>query len=529
MNGTPSIRRLPNHLIDQIKAGEVVDGPASILKELIENSIDANATRIEIQLENGGMDLISIQDNGDGITFGEMPTAFQRHTTSKLRKFEDVYNLHSFGFRGEALAAISSVSRVSCSSIPVKGVGGKIVLHGGEVIGHHEFKSAKQGLCLYIRDLFYNTPVRLDFLRSKRSQKNALFRVLYAFILSNPKVHFSIRYDDEEKQVFGPYNKLADCFFRFMPKNNAPFLNIQGEYQNHKISGLIFTKSARASFKKFQFFFVNNRLFNDRALYASLVKSMEDVWPVGESGAFCLFLTIPHNLVDINIHPRKSEVRFLHPSIMFSLLQASVKKQVEKSSTPVKLSLKGDIEETFTSPKKEKFAQVLGEQIMRMIRPTKDFFIFEHGGLYHLVNIPSLLKHYLLLNLCPVEEKEITPLLISEAYPMPRFFHQKRSNELKSLGFLLESEGDKTLLLKSVPEKLMDISVRAFFGDILKLLGAYPEKTVKEAIKDHGFVENDVDFSLSQLQVMIRPFISDTLKYPFIKTLTQEVLYRVTM
>ena len=150
------IQLLPEHLIDQIKAGEVIERPASLLKELIENSIDAQATEIEIMVKDNGLELISIQDNGSGITFEDLPYAFCRHATSKITSFEDIYKLSNFGFRGEALAAISSISRLTCTSFPSEKPtnGGKIEIHGGDQKFIIPVKGSKQGTSFFIRDLF---------------------------------------------------------------------------------------------------------------------------------------------------------------------------------------------------------------------------------------------------------------------------------------------------------------------------------------------------------------------------------------
>jgi len=169
---TPSnIKLLPEHLIDQIKAGEVIERPASIVKEVIENAIDAGATQIDVHIENNGMDLISIKDNGHGMSIDDLPYAFCRHATSKISRFEDIYSLHSFGFRGEALASLASVGRVSCVSVPRANTenGGKIEIHGGKEISRVPYKGGAPGTSLYVKDLFFNTPVRMKFIRSSSS------------------------------------------------------------------------------------------------------------------------------------------------------------------------------------------------------------------------------------------------------------------------------------------------------------------------------------------------------------------------
>jgi len=191
----PSIEILPEHIIDQIKAGEVLERPASLIKELIENSLDAGSTEIHLHLIENGMDLLSIEDNGHGMTFKNLPYAFLRHATSKLKTFEDIYRLHSFGFRGEALASVASSARLTCTTQPqdLSLEGGKITINGGHTELLIAQRSSTPGTSIFIKDLFFNTPARLKFIKSKTSEKSALKKIIYSFVLSNPQVTFTIK------------------------------------------------------------------------------------------------------------------------------------------------------------------------------------------------------------------------------------------------------------------------------------------------------------------------------------------------
>ncbi len=208
-----NIELLPAHIIDQIKAGEVLERPAALLKELIENSIDAGSSEIHIQIIDNGLTLLSIEDNGCGMNFDNLPKAFLRHATSKLKNFEDLYQLQTFGFRGEALASVASSARVTCISQPenLTESGGKIIINGG----HQELltpqKQGQKGTSLYIKDLFFNTPVRLKFIKSKTSEKAHLKKMIYSFIFSHPEIIFSVKFDDKEKEI---YKKLPPQEFK---------------------------------------------------------------------------------------------------------------------------------------------------------------------------------------------------------------------------------------------------------------------------------------------------------------------------
>ena len=216
------IKFLPEHLIDQIKAGEIAEGPAAILKELLENSIDAKAQTIRVNIVNNGLDVIHIEDDGIGMTMEELPRAFSRHATSKLDSFEKLYSLLTYGFRGEALASVASISRITCSSVPREDplAGGVLEISGGvqnKVLPYR--RDGSSGTAITVCDLFYNTPARLKFIRGKNAERNALKRVIYSTVLANPTVAFSFRWDGKERENFAAakeeeeIRRVAQVFF----------------------------------------------------------------------------------------------------------------------------------------------------------------------------------------------------------------------------------------------------------------------------------------------------------------------------
>ena len=208
MTATPArnpIRLLPEHLIDQIKAGEVIERPANVLKELLENALDAGATQIDIEIKDNGLTLLRVSDNGSGIPASELAVAFGRHATSKINRFEDLYRLSSFGFRGEALPSIASVARLECVSWTKESkTGASLRFEGGmqgEVLSVN--KSGKDhGTIMTVQDLFFNTPARLKFLQSATSEKNWLKKFFYAFAITYPTVGFSLQWDQDERLIY---------------------------------------------------------------------------------------------------------------------------------------------------------------------------------------------------------------------------------------------------------------------------------------------------------------------------------------
>ncbi|EQC51379.1 DNA mismatch repair endonuclease MutL, partial [Bacteriovorax sp. DB6_IX] len=331
------INLLPEHLIDQIKAGEVVERPANVLKELLENSIDAGASEVKITLKENGLDLIAIEDNGNGMYYEELPYAFCRHATSKINSFEDIYKLNTFGFRGEALASISSVSRISCHSAPQDDLeqGGKLIIHGAQTVEHAYYKPSKSGTSLYVKDLFYNTPVRLKFVKSKISEKNALKRIINAFLISYPHVKFFVTWDDKDREIYPPFSmeEKAKRITNVIGPKKTPInlMEANNSYLNNSIRCFVSKESSKGNAGKHHYLFVNNRLFTDKKIHQIIIRNMEKYWNFGETGHYIIELTVPEHEIDVNVHPNKTLIKFLKANEVFSLISASIKKLISEN------------------------------------------------------------------------------------------------------------------------------------------------------------------------------------------------------
>lgn len=331
MNNFSPIRLLPEHLIDQIKAGEVVERPAALIKEILENSIDAGSKHLDLHIVDNGLNLISLVDDGEGMHFEDLPYAFARHATSKIVDYSDLFKLSSYGFRGEALASIASISRLSCTSAKSDGHGGKIEINGSETISHTRVEGRKKGTSLFVRDLFYNTPARLKFVKSKTSEKNALKRTIDAFILTAKHCAFSIQFDDQDKKIYpactdnNQFLKRVERVF-FKRKNSTGSLIYEGshEFEGHKLVLHISTSSLAGTSGKQQFLFANDRLFNDKRIHQIISKSLPNLWG-NDSGHYACFLTTPSDQIDVNVHPNKIEVKFMREDVIFALLKSTLK------------------------------------------------------------------------------------------------------------------------------------------------------------------------------------------------------------
>ena len=338
---TTSIRPLPGYLIDQIKAGEVIERPASLIKEILENSLDAHGKTVNLTIEKGGLDLIAIEDDGHGMSYEDLPFAFERHSTSKISKFEDLYQLHSFGFRGEALASISSVSRLKCTTRPLSGgSGGQITIEGGKRLSLLPLSphTGRFGTFLAIRDLFYNTPARLKFTKSKTVEKVAIKKVLFSFLINHPEVAFTIKWDDREKEVYPALSKgqiekrIRQIFFTKKSSRNSSdssLLEVHHSFGHYFVHGYVSSQSSPGHSNKNQFLSVNGRTFTCRSLHTAVLRAMPPLWPEGHTGPYAICLTVPKNEMDVNVHPNKMQVKFEDNALLFSLITMAIKNALE--------------------------------------------------------------------------------------------------------------------------------------------------------------------------------------------------------
>lgn len=325
-----SIRLLPSNLVNQIAAGEVVERPASVVKELVENAIDAGATNIEVRLVDGGKSLITITDNGKGMSAEDLQVAVERHATSKLPD-DNLFNINFLGFRGEALPSIASVARLSIVS-RTKGADSawKIEVNGGEKsnvlpAAHNE------GTRIEVRDLFFATPARLKFLKTASAEAAQCHDVLQRIALANPSVAFSL-YDNDKKKISLPVcngdlfeaqlERVAAVLGREFGENS---IRIEAERESVKISGYISLPTLNKANSLSQFLFVNNRPVRDKLLLGALRGAYQDVLASGRYPMCALFFDVDPKYVDVNVHPAKAEVRFYDNALVRGLMIGAIR------------------------------------------------------------------------------------------------------------------------------------------------------------------------------------------------------------
>lgn len=509
------IEILPEHIIDQIKAGEVLERPASLIKELIENSLDAQSTEINIHLIENGLDLLSIEDNGHGMSFTNLPYAFLRHATSKLKSFEDLYKLQSFGFRGEALASVAASARLTCTSQPsaLNDQGGKIIINGGAQELLIPYRSSTHGTSLYIKDLFYNTPARLKFIKSKTSEKSSLKKMFYAFVLSHPQTMFSIKWDEKEREIFKAISSIEETakrveqvFFSKLSKNAE--VNIWHSTEEYTTESSIykvevfFTPSTHTTPQfRHHYLFANNRLFQDKSLHQSVLRTLEPVWRFGESGHYMVKITIPPMDLDVNVHPNKTQIKFLKSDIIYSLLVTSLRNALKNYGNAHPLqsareSIKAD--QFFSREENQSFdlqnmnsnhfndlssvkttGQILEQHcVLGYIAPST--LLLKLDDKFYISDIKKLMAVFITSSLREfIEKEEIAgPLLISEPFSINRGKIDTHFEDLKNLGFDLDRLNNEVIALRTLPRFISQGISRDIINCLIKYFCQNKVKTI---------------------------------------------------
>ncbi len=323
-----AIHRLPEYLINRLKAGEIVERPASLLKELLENSLDAWADEIIITINDGGKNLISVQDNGTGIELSDMDLLFERYATSKINGEQDLYNLQSYGFRGEALASIAEVSKTSViSKTTYAEIGSKLTKVGSELILKHQPVGFEHGTIVTVEDLFYNVPARLKFLKSSQTEFFYCYNYFVDVALYHHDKHFVFK--KNEKIVFD-LPPTDDIFTRiqdvFKKDRSANLKDITYQDENISLTGLVSDAQLRFWSAEHTRIYVNSRPIQDKIIKKALMDAYHRQISPGEYPFALLMIESTPGMVDVNVHPRKLEVKFADPGKMYDIIFHTVQK-----------------------------------------------------------------------------------------------------------------------------------------------------------------------------------------------------------
>ncbi len=509
------IRQLPNILINQIAAGEVVERPASVVKELVENALDAGAKRVDIELEEGGVRLIRIRDDGGGIAEAELPLAIQRHATSKISSLEDLEEVSTLGFRGEALPSIASVSHFSISSKTANQANGaRIEITGGEVHGVVPHPHP-QGTTIEVRDLFFNVPARRKFMKAERTELNHIEDWLRSLALAKPLVELRISHNGKLIKHYRPNQDLAEHHQRITEALSESFteqsIAIDHSGAGLSLQGWVGLPTASRSSADQQFFYVNGRAIKDRLVAHAVRQAYSDVLFHGRHPSFVLFLTLDPRRVDVNVHPAKHEVRFrdgrlVHDFIYRTLHEAlagaragAVASRVEtigsyalNDSAPTQSGLGLPVRETpanYLSQYASLYrAPSSSSEPMRIpvadesVAPPLGFALAQLHGIFILseneqglilVDMHAAHERITYERLKAAKDAEgirsqtlLVPLAISVSEREADIAEQHHQ-ALAELGFELRRSGPQALSIRAVPTLLADLDPKAIVLDVL--------------------------------------------------------------
>ena len=359
----PHIQQLESHVADLIAAGEVVERPASVVKELVENAIDAGATAVAVEIRRGGMGMIRVTDNGCGIAPAELPTAFLRHATSKLRTEADLGRIGTLGFRGEALAAISAVSRVDILTRQTGAAeGAALHLEGGE-LGQVEAAGAPEGTTITVRDLFYNTPARLKFMRRDSAETAAVNGLMQHLALSHPDISFKFIKDGAEALLTPGDGRLESAVYAALGRDFARGLvPVSGSGGDVSVTGFVTAPLMGRGSRSMQVFFVNGRFIKSQLLTAALEEGYRNQIMKGRFPGCVLAVTLPVTAVDVNVHPAKTQVKFAREHDVFDAVYHTVLDALDKTGAPAAVPAK---EPPLAAASRQDFFQTMDAKTFR--------------------------------------------------------------------------------------------------------------------------------------------------------------------
>ena len=369
----PKIIQLSPHIANLIAAGEVVERPASVVKELLENAVDAGASKVTIEIRDGGMTFLRVTDNGCGMAAEDARTAFKRHATSKLRTEEDLAAIGTMGFRGEALAAIASVSRIDLLTKTAGSISGvSLHLEAGEILEESE-AGCPDGTTIIIRDLFYNTPARMKFMKSDTVEGSRVTAAVQLQALAHPEVAFQFLRDGKQVLSTPGNGGLEAAVYCVYGRDAGRMVTVESRWENFSLTGYVSKPTDARPSRNLQTFFVNNRPVKSKLLISALEEAYRNQIMVGKFPACVLHLNVPAASVDVNVHPAKTEVKFLSEKAVFDCVHYGVLGALNKQTDRPQVQFKQNT--TITPPPVKPAAPVIpAAPAVKAAAPKKENF-----------------------------------------------------------------------------------------------------------------------------------------------------------
>ena len=462
----PKIIQLSQHVANLIAAGEVVERPASVVKELLENAVDAGASKITIEIRDGGMTFLRVTDNGCGMAPEDAKTAFLRHATSKLRTEEDLAAISTMGFRGEALAAIASVSRIDLlTKTPSSIVGTSLHLEAGEITEETE-AGCPDGTTIIIRDLFYNTPARMKFMKSDTVEGGRVAAAVQMQALAHPEVAITFLRDGKQILSTPGSGSLQEAVYCVYGREMKQMTEVASRWENYSLTGFVSKPTDARPSRALQTFFVNDRPVKSKLLVAALEEAYRNQIMVGKFPACVLHLRLPANAVDVNVHPAKTEVKFLSEKAVFDCVHYGVlaalnkqpdRPQVQFKPAPVPAQPPKPVAAPTMPPaKKEPFFRTMTTEEYKTFssaikdtpQPRKEtaaatvFAVQQQLNLRETVITPAVMP--VIPPAVPVPVVEEEP--VQEAIPMPAQIPWRMVGELYN-SYIIVEQGEEAFLI----------------------------------------------------------------------------------
>ncbi|MBU1026932.1 MAG: DNA mismatch repair endonuclease MutL [Candidatus Margulisbacteria bacterium] len=529
------IKILPEDLINKIAAGEVVERPASVVKELIENSIDAGATQIKVEIQSAGRKLIRVSDNGHGMTKDEVKLSIERHTTSKINKLDDLFNIQSLGFRGEALPSIASVSVLEIRSKADKSDAGCLLLvEGGKTIKQGEI-GCPVGTTISVKDLFFNTPARKKFLKSPATEMGHIGNIISMYALVNPQIAFEFVSDGKPLLITSGSGQLLDAVVSIYGADIAKGLvKVEHEFASGKISGYISQPTLSRIDKSYENFFVNKRYVRNFLLNRALEDAYRTLIPNSRYPIAILFIEINPKQVDVNVHPAKREIKFVKTQEVMEAIRSAVSKNLETKPANPSTELGASPSTKQWQPEmaeilfpvagdglqvtsEEIHIEIDAEQPLTPLYQFKNTYIICTDG-QELVLIDQHAAHERILYdelRTQSTEHRAQELLIPETIetnPKEMLVLQENLDYLKNMGFDLEEFGNNSFILRSVPALASKGSPKQLLTDILSELQELgksvqlevKQENIRKLIACHGAIKAGDQLTLQEMNQLIK-------------------------
>lgn len=520
------IKTLPPHLANQIAAGEVIERPLSVIKELIENSIDAGATQIQIDIENGGMSLIRVTDNGHGIVKADLPLTIERHATSKIQASEDLFAIQTLGFRGEALASMSSIAHLRIAS---KAQGSDTAWAIQSSMSSHptvQPAAHPPGTTIEIKDLFYNVPARRKFLKSAKTEWQHIVDVFKRFVLSHPEIGFVIKHNGKRYATYAPAETARQIDSRVKAICQAAFLKnanyIDVSYDDHiLLKGWVGLEGAARRYADQQYFFLNGRYIRDKLINHAIKEAYSETLALtGLYPSYVLYLEVHAETLDVNVHPTKHEVRFQKATLIHDFIAKCLKTALSQEVTqtqqigprleiprgPTKLSTPMSAlavqDDTSQSPV---LSNLLQTQNISAARNLQRYYVVELKDQVAVVDMQAALHLILQAYLEKSDSPRNMPLLIPQPLPPMTSLSSQKQQFFKSAGFVFQAQSDN-LIVTHIPFYIRAQAVNTILASVNteRELLAFAEMMVLEKI------------SQDEMDALLRELLTSSVKGPWL-------------